>query len=152
MKRVDIKTRIHNLTFYSPDGCWIWLGYLNTRGYGLVKFNGLACLAHRVNYELFKGNIPDGMQACHHCDNRACINPDHIFIGTALDNAKDMVRKGRSPNNLGEKNPNAIVTGDQVIEIRALKGKKTYKEIGNMYGISRHYAWNLANRKSWKHI
>lgn len=152
MKKVDIKQRIENRTFYSPDGCWYWLGYTNNRGYGLISANGKPNLTHRVNYELLKGKIPTGMLACHHCDNPMCINPDHIFIGTTHDNMQDKVRKGRSSNNLGYNNPNAIVTANQVLEIRSLKATKTYKEIAKIYGISHHYAWNLVNRKSWKHI
>jgi hypothetical protein len=144
--------RIENMTFYGPDGCWYWTGYLNAKGYGCIRVSRKTLLAHRVNYELLVSPIPSGLIACHSCDNPSCINPHHIFIGTMSDNMKDMVIKGRSPKNLGEKNPNRILTAELVLEIRAKKSTMTYKAISSTYGITKDYAWNLVHNKSWKHI
>jgi len=87
---------------YSDDGCWLRLGADNGRGYSVLKVGSVADgsrkqeLGHRVAWELFCGEIPDGLCVLHTCDNRRCINPDHLFLGTAKDNTDDMVSKGRN--------------------------------------------------------
>jgi hypothetical protein len=80
------------------DGCWIWTGQLDPDGYGRVwvsKYPARVVLAHRLSYRLAYGPIPDAMMVCHHCDVPRCVRPDHLFVGTALDNAQDAVMKGR---------------------------------------------------------
>ena len=76
------------------DGCWEWLGGCDSKGYGRVWRNGRRQGAHRVAYELTHGPIEKGKYACHHCDNKTCVKPDHIFIGTQKDNMQDWTRKG----------------------------------------------------------
>lgn len=75
--------------------CWIWNGAVNNKGYGVFRINGKNYYAHRIAHEIFKGTIPDGLLVCHHCDNPPCVRPDHLFIGTISDNARDMVSKKR---------------------------------------------------------
>lgn len=76
-------------------GCMIWLRSVDEKGYGLVRNQKKLYRAHRLSYELVNGPIPDGMFICHRCDTPSCINPDHLFAGTALENAQDRDRKGR---------------------------------------------------------
>jgi len=77
------------------DGCWIWTAALNEHGYGVASINRKSILAHRLSYMIKHGDIPDGMFVCHSCDVRPCVNPDHLFVGSARDNSIDMVKKNR---------------------------------------------------------
>lgn len=77
------------------SGCWLWDSTVSQYGYGTLKFEGRKQLAHRLSYIHFKGQIQDGMMVCHKCDTPLCVNPDHLFLGVALDNHLDMVKKGR---------------------------------------------------------
>ena len=77
------------------NGCWEWTGVRNWMGYGRVSRAGRITSAHRIAYELSVAAIPDGLSVLHRCDNPPCCNPDHLFVGTVRDNAKDAVAKGR---------------------------------------------------------
>jgi hypothetical protein len=77
------------------NNCWVWLGKRSSNGYGLFYMNGSDKRAHRLAYQFRFGEIPEGKLICHKCDNRLCINPDHLFAGSAKDNMDDMISKGR---------------------------------------------------------
>jgi hypothetical protein len=86
--------------FPEPNtGCWLWTGGCFSHGYGKLRYAGKTSYAHRVAYELHHGVTPEDGYVCHRCDNPPCINPDHLFLGTARDNALDMFRKGRARHN-----------------------------------------------------
>lgn len=85
-------------SFYAPIpecGCWLWLGVETDRGYGQLCVRGKMVYAHRLSYELFREPIPRGLFVLHKCDTRSCVNPDHLFLGTAKSNQCDMARKDR---------------------------------------------------------
>lgn len=95
MKRSTPK-RFFSRIKIDSNGCWIWQGAKNIRGYGVVGYHGILYIAHRLSYKLKVGPIPEGLLVCHKCDVPPCINPDHLFIGTYKDNSIDMVKKGRA--------------------------------------------------------
>lgn len=96
MSRETITERLDKYTIPEPNtGCFLWIGPLNSDGYGALTIEKRVCRAHRLAYEAVNGAIADGMFICHRCDVRHCVNPAHLFLGTAADNNHDMMRKGR---------------------------------------------------------
>lgn len=87
------KVKHHN---FNPDKCWQWMGASKGNGYGNVTVDGKQLTAHRRSHELFIGIVPDGNDVCHTCDNRNCVNPDHLYSGTRKQNMKDCVDRGRA--------------------------------------------------------
>ena len=132
------------------DDCWRWKGTIIRNGYGQVGQGGKILYAHRVSYELSKGKIPAGMYVCHSCDNKWCVNPSHLWIGTAKDNMRDASKKGLLPIRLGENAPNVKMTEEAVIALR--KGEATTGEIAKKYGVDTDTAWCAKVGKSWRHV
>jgi len=78
--------------------CWYWIGAVNNKGYGRININGKSQLAHRISFEMTYGKIDKGIKVLHTCDNTYCVNPQHLWLGTQKDNARDMSKKGRWGN------------------------------------------------------
>lgn len=132
--------------------CWVWKGCLSVYGYGYVGFRGRYYRAHRLFWELMKGKISLGLCVLHKCDNRSCVNPDHLFLGGRVDNNHDMWAKGRYVGSKGEKNGNAKLTRKDVLKIRQLSFKISSKKISEMFKISPTTVWKIRTSQRWQHI
>lgn len=154
-KRMTIE-RMMEQVFPEPNtGCWLWSGKVNHNGYGAVaKFLPDKILrgAHRVSYYLHNGIFDYSLHVCHKCDTPSCVNPDHLFLATKLENTMDMVRKGRASK--GENCPNHKLTESNVIDIRKLysDGGHTIRSIAPIFGVDYSTIFNIVKRKTWKHV
>lgn len=138
------------------NGCALYQGRPNHAGYGRVGKNGRH-LAHRLSWRLYRGEIPRGTCVLHKCDQRACINPQHLFLGTRTDNHSDMVAKGRArfPNPRfvprGEKHYCAKLTEKDVVEIRRLAATRrhTQREIAERFGVIQQTISLIVRGQRW---
>ena len=129
-------------------GCCLWVGSIR-HSYGIFYINERHVLAHRIAWELANGLIPDGLNVLHRCDTPACVNPEHLFIGTNAENIADKVAKGRQAFQRGSTRGMARLTEAEAVEIFLASG--TPKTIGERYGISKGHVTNIKGRKSWAH-
>jgi hypothetical protein len=134
------------------DGCWVWTGECRG-GYGRFRTVGRASVrAHRYAWALVNGPIPDGALVLHRCDNRPCVRPEHLFLGTAKDNAADRDMKGRARFRpcFGEANGQSKLTAAEVLEIKAAlhRGEPT-RHLADRFSVHRETVRNIRRGKSW---
>jgi hypothetical protein len=161
-KRVPIAERFLSKVTPEPNtGCWLWTGALAGGGYGYLGRGGQGAgnvQAHRASWEIHNGPIPDGLWVLHRCDNRQCVSPAHLFLGTQSDNMRDMVGKGRAASAetkaRGERNAAAKLTAEQVTEIRAAcaaGGRGIRTALALKYGVCRTTITYAARGDTWAH-
>jgi hypothetical protein len=157
MKRT-VLARLTAKGLRSDSGCLEYTGPLSTTGYGKMVVDGKVRTVHRLAWETHRGTIPDGMCVCHHCDNRRCMEPTHLFIGTHADNAADRSRKGRSSRKphlnpaRGERVGLAKLTTNDVVKIRRLRGVVTGQRMAALFGVSDSTISAVLRRHVWKHV
>ena len=156
-------SRVHKVTCFmalvdpatiGKGRCWIWRGGGKGNGYGSFNLNGRTEPAHRAAYILFNSGHPGALDVCHSCDNRACVNPEHLFLGTRLDNMTDCKRKGRTargarlPDRRGELGSAAKLTWPAVREIRA--SREPSKRLAARFGVTNDNINRIRRNDTWK--
>lgn len=141
------------------DDCWIWTGCLsgNRRSTGQPQFRiaNKTYYSHRVSWEMANGDIPEDLCVLHKCDVPQCVKPDHLFLGTQLDNIRDMVQKGRARGNniKGEDHTLHKLVDANIREIRQLSVQRVpQRKIAKRYGVSQYVVWAIIHRRMWNHI
>lgn len=139
--------------------CWLWIGATREDGYGIISVNGRPTRAHRYSWTMHRGEIPNGLHVLHRCDTPACVNPDHLFLGTNADNVADREAKGRgSPppdvHHRGDDHPSSKLTEAIVREIRASYRPRvvTQAELAKRYGVSEAAVWAVLHGQNWRHV
>jgi len=147
IERFNLKWKIDS------SGCWLWTAAKLPKGYGQMKLPKTRRqeYAHRLSYIIHYGEIPDGKHVCHRCDNPSCVNPDHLFLGSAQDNLDDMKSKGR--HLYGEKNTQSVLTDDAVRKIKQLiSDGLSQGKIAAMFNVHQVTISKIHRGLRWQHI
>lgn len=169
MNRDDVRARLLSKVSKKTSGCWEYTGGKNVWGYGQVSVDGKMMNAHRASYLVFCGSIPGGMIVCHACDNPACINPEHLWVGTHYDNYHDSKNKGRrdhidtSPwlRREGEEHHKAKLTEEDVLRLRSrYRGRShgaytvepTISSLAEEYDVSYSTIRKAIHGETWAHL
>lgn len=133
------------------DACWNWIGKLSDRGYAVLSIKRMGMRASRISWTINNGPIPEGLCVCHSCDNRSCVNPSHLFLGTHQENMADMMRKKRQIS--GERVHSGKLTEAQAIEILRLhRAGRSAKQLSKQFGIAPVNVWCLTSGRHWKYL
>lgn len=155
---MDIKERLmKNIKLNPYSDCWEWQGSKRC-GYGRTIIGSRkdgsrkSISAHRLSYQIYVGEIPEGYEICHKCDNPSCINPDHLFAGTRQDNIDDRERKHRNVVKIGEEQPRSKLTKKAVKDARHdhIVNGVSFMALARKYGVSKKTIQNAINGVTWK--
>lgn len=148
-----LKERLLKNILINENGCWVWQKSKHRQGYGNVAFKRKCRLAHRVSWEIFKGNLDKDILVCHKCDNPPCINPDHLFLGTDRDNSLDAFAKGRIQRYKGSDHYYSKLNDENVIAIRNMRKKgKTQEYLSKVFSVNISTIKDVLSRRSWMHL
>jgi HNH endonuclease len=146
-KRGPIVKHVKNL-----GRCWFW-NASKTDGYGAMGIGRRVVRSSRISWEIHIGKIPDGIFVLHKCDNRACVNPDHLFLGTAADNMHDRKAKNRYKSQVGSLNTNSVLSEADIVEIfRLKKSGMKQSEIAFKFGMCKQSISRILLRELWSHV
>lgn len=149
-ERKSIEVRFMEKVSPEPNsGCWLWDGAHHKDGYGSIGYKGKIRIAHRVAYQIYRGEIPAGINVCHRCDNRACVNPDHLFLGTHQQNMSD--RNAKTRQSRGATHGPAKLTEDDVKSIRVTPGL-SQRALAARFGVSRRLVRSILAGEKWAHL
>jgi len=145
-----LKKRIGERAAESKSGCQVWQGWANASGYGCMVIKRVTYTVHRLAYAVWRGPVPEGKCVLHRCDNRRCVNPDHLFLGSHKDNNRDRARKGRSAT--GERNGRSKLKAEHVREIRRLHAKHDLSlcALARRYGVHSSTIALVLDGETWK--
>lgn len=150
MKQRDVNRFMSQV---SPErtGCWRWTGRFLNWGYGVLTWRHRSQPAHRVSWEIASGRkVPRGLYVCHSCDNKWCVNPQHLFVGTQRDNMLDAAKKGL---NKGERNGRARLNWETVAVIRSERDAgASYQSLAARYGVSEETIRDVVFRRTWQNV
>ena len=132
------------------DECWNWLGHIRDDGYGWAAYKG-HILAHRLSWIINKGEIPEDKDVLHRCNNPTCVNPNHLYLGTQIENIKQRNDEGRTNRPIGERNPHAKLNWTDVDKIREkyATGKYTQQSLANEFGVSVGEISHIVKKRTW---
>ncbi len=134
--------------------CWVWTAGRFRSGYGGFWLSGRSAKAHRAAYQLLVTRVPDDTCLLHRCDNRLCVRPSHMFLGTRADNNADASAKGRARCGTEERHGAAKLTRKKVVKLRAeyAVGDVTQHELAIKYGVGQVAIWKVIHRRTWAHV
>jgi len=138
---------ISKLEYNTETYCWLWNGRIR-KGYGEIKYYGKHLGTHRVAYQYFVKDIPDGLCVLHKCDVPSCCNPMHLFLGTKKDNSLDAIKKGRICR--GEQVSNSKLTTKDIVDIR--RSLLSTRQLGKRLNVNHTTIWKIRTNKTWKHV
>lgn len=150
------KFSLDSIDIRGPDECWPWTGPLAGGGYGGCRYEGKKMAASRASFIYHNGAPAPGLLVCHHCDNRACCNPSHLFAGTQVENMADCIRKGRFKYRAWPKGIKlqAKLSDSQVVELRDRyrKGGISQRAIAKVFGITQSSVGRIVRGESYSDI